>query len=669
MNILVPDNWLREYLKTKATPDEIKEYLSLCGPSVERINKVSDEIVYDIEVTGNRPDSMSVAGIAREAAVILPRFGIKASLVGDPYQEQTVFPKIVRPRLKLKIITDPALNPRWTSVVFDNVKIGASPEWLKKQLDLIGVRSLNNVIDITNYLMHAYGQPAHVFDYNQIGKASMTLRLSKKGEVLTTLDGKRRILPGGDIVIEDGTGKLIDLCGIMGGENSSVKSATTNVVLFLQTYDPARIRKTAMTIALHTEAATLFEKGTDTELVLPVFIQAISLIRQLAQANIAGDVLDLYPRPYKPPRISVRKEKLSSYIGARVDDTQIKDILSDLGFKPQCTNDAVSVRVPSYRRDVTIDVDIIEEIARIYGYRHIHGKLPEGEPPVVIPDMKLAWEEEIKIRLRDWGYTELYTYSMISEDLMDAFGLNKAKAYKIANPLSQDWVYMRPHLFPSIFEAVRQNLKLTNELRVFELSMAYQYRSDDLPLEIPTLIVVWTGDKFLEAKGLGEAIFALFGIPLPQEPEDGGNQPFDIYGSKCLRLGSFGSLGELCPAFLAKAGVQSPLTQLYLDFVKLVEKANPVKTYTPISKYPESYEDLAFIVPPGTHIWPMIQVLSKVDPLIKHISLMDSFNQTRTLHIIYHDPRKNLTDDDIRPVREKLLKVAAEKFQSVLKSV
>lgn len=669
MNILVPDSWLREYLKTKATPEQIKEYLSLCGPSVERIHTTNGEIVYEIEITGNRPDAASVLGVAREAAAILPRFNITAELVKDPYRTRATLPHASEAKLPLHVTTDPLLNPRWTSVVFNNVRLQPSPLWLATRLQLVGVRPLNNVIDITNYLLHAYGQPAHVFDYDQIRGASMTLRPSRKGESITTLDGKRRTLSGGDIVIEDGGGRCIDLCGIMGGENSSVTSATKRVILFLQTYDPSHIRETAMALALHTEAATLFEKGTDPELVMPVFKHGILLMRQIAEADIAGEVIDIYPKPYTSHRVNLSKAKLSSYIGTTIEDQQIKAILSGLGFSPRCSKDAMSVRVPSWRRDITIDVDIIEEIARIYGYHHIRSLLPEGQPSSTIPDRQFAWEEEVKTRLRDWGYTELYTYSMISEELMDIFGLDKTKAYKITNPLSQDWVYMRPHLFPSVFEAVRQNLRISDKLRVFELSMAYHYRPNDLPSECLSLIVVWTGSKFLEAKGLAEALFAVFGIPFPQEPEDDKNQSLDVYGSNYLMLGSFGSLGELNPVFLAKAGVQTPLTRLYLDFGKLVEKAKPVKTYTPISKYPESYEDLAFIVPPATHIGPMIRELSKVDPLIKGISLLDSYDRTRTLHIIYHDSTKNLTADDIRPIRENLLKIAAQRFGSVLKSV
>ena len=297
MNILIPDSWLREFLKTSATLKQIKEFVSLCGPSIERIHEVDGEAVYDVEVTTNRPDSMSVAGVAREASVILPRFGIPAKLVNDPYERALQGDplqgreKSSRKR-KLSIKTDPNLNPRWTSVVLENVSVKPSPKWLADKLEKSGIRALNNIVDITNYLMRAYGQPAHAFDFDAIahGKnsATMILRASKKGEKLTTLDGKTHTLPGGDIVITDEKGRLIDLCGIMGAKNSSITTETKTIVLFLQTYDPIHIRKTSMALAHRTEAAGLFEKGIDPELVMPAFLEGVRLVGELATTPEGG---------------------------------------------------------------------------------------------------------------------------------------------------------------------------------------------------------------------------------------------------------------------------------------------------------------------------------------------------------------------------------------------
>lgn len=640
MNMLIPDSWLREYLETKATPKHIKEYLSLCGPSVERVAEVGGETIYDIEITTNRPDAMSVAGVAREAAAILPRFGITAKLINDPYARR-VRPFVAKTVTKmLSIKTDPLLNPRWTSIVFENVTVKPSPEWLKKKLEVTGIRSLNNIIDITNYLLRAYGQPAHAFDYDTITAQKMLLRASKKGERLTTLDGKSHTLPGDDIVIEDGKGRLIDLCGVMGAQNSAIKETTKTVILFLQTYDPTRIRKTMMALAHRTEAGVLFEKGTDPELVLPAFIKGVQLVTELSGGTVASRLYDIYPKPYKPYAVSVTRTKSDAYIGKHLADKEITEILNPLGFQTKVTKDIITVTVPSFRRDVTIDVDIIEELARIYGYHNITSTLPNTAPPFVSPDPTLSWEEEIKIRLRDWGYTEMYTYSMISEELMDALGLDKAKAYKISNPLSKEWVYMRPSLWPSVLSAIKQNINIKPHLKPFELSMVYKYRHNDLPHEKSMLLVAWAGEKFYEAKGLGETILDLFGVS---------------------ELNRYGTITVL----------HSPTTAtiLELDVEKLVADAKPQKTYIPIPKYPPSFEDLAFILLPRTPVGPIIEAFKAAHPLIFDVTILDQHQLTTTFHITYQSPEKNLTTEDLRPIREKLIAIAGKQFSTTLKTI
>lgn len=632
MNILVPDSWLRDYLQTKATPRQIKEYLSLCGPSVERIHMEGKETIYDVEVTSNRPDSMSILGIAREAAAILPRFGIAAKLINDPYVSSWHTPGVNK--LKLSITTDFSLNPRWTSVVIDNITVKDSPAWLKKKLELTGIRALNNVIDITNYLMRGLGQPAHAFDYNEIHGHTMILRAAKKGERITTLDGKTHTLPGGDIVIEDGSGRFIDLCGIMGAKNSSIRQSTKTVVLFLQTYDPVRIRRTSMELGHRTEAATLFEKGIDSELVLPCLTAGIELMKELTGGTVASKTYDLYEHPFKPYAVTVIRQKVDDYIGTRLSDKEIKTILTSLGFTTSVSQEAISVTVPSFRRDVEIDVDIIEELARIYGYHNIVPTLPDTAPPMTTPDESLNWEEQVKIRLRDWGYTETYTYSMISDALMEKYHLDKTRAYKITNPLSNEWVYMRPSLVPNIEEVLKQNLSYKNDLRLFELSMVYEYRPKDLPLEKPCLVVAWTGNRHTEAKGLAEAIFDLFGaVDLTME-----------------------------------ISVSPARTILILDVAALVRDAKPAKQYRPPPKYPPIYEDFTFVVPPKTAIGPMIAALKSADPLVSDVSLLDTYEDTRTFHITYQSREKNLTDEDIRPIHTKLIKIAGDTFGASIKT-
>jgi phenylalanyl-tRNA synthetase beta chain len=673
MNILVPDSWLREYLETKATPKQIKEYLSLCGPSVERIHEQTGKIIYNIEITGNRPDAMSVAGVAREAAAILPRFGIAAKLRNEPYAARIRNHESgIKNKKNLTIKTDPVLNPRWTSVVFDNVAVKPSPDWLTKKLEATGIRSINTIIDVTNYLMRAYGQPAHAFDFDAIADktnhATMILRASKKGEKLVTLDGKSHVLPGDDIVIEDGKGRLIDLCGVMGGENSAVKPETKTVILFLQTYEPIHIRRTMMALGHRTEAGGLFEKGTDPELVMPAFIKGVELIMELSGGTTASRIWDIYPKPYKPYTVSVTRAKADAYIGKHLTDTEIIDILKPLGFNTKVSKNSINVTVPSFRRDVTIDVDIIEELARMYGYHNITATLPHSAPPITIPDPQLTWEEEIKTRLRDWGYTETYTYSMISEELMDVFGLDKSKAYKINNPLNNEWVYMRPTLFPSMLAAIKQNLNVSSSLKLFELSNVYLYRENELPQETPVLIIAWTGRKFTEAKGIAQAIFSLFGLELPPPPMN--IRGLHDWDNQCrLLLNNVGSVSEVNRDLLLKLGIDQPVTIFWTHTNDLIINAKSSKAFRPIPKYPPSFEDLAFVLPPQTQVGPILDAFKTAHPLVSQVRILDTYETTTTFHITYQSPEKNLTTADLRPAREKLIAIAEKQFHASLKTV
>ncbi len=667
MNILVPDNWLREHLQTKATPVELKKCLSLCGPSIERIHKNGTDVVYDIEVTTNRPDAMSVVGIAREAAAILPRFGIAAKLLDDPYAKETkqfVQSHKKEGEKKLSITTDHTLNPRWTSIVLTNVRVGLSPAWLKEKLEATGIRSINTVIDITNYVMRAYGQPAHAFDYDSIGAKNgvptMELRASKKGEKIITLDGKTHTLPGNDIVIVDGQDRLIDLCGIMGGQNSSIKNTTTTVVLFMQTYNPVNIRKTSMALAHRTEAASLFEKGLDSELVLPTLTRGVELMEELTGAKVASKLYDIYPHPYKPHSAIVTKQKNEAYLGTHLTDSDIEKMLIPLGFVPHITKQDITLVVPSWRHDVKLDVDIIEEIARIYGYHNIATRLPEGEPPIVLPDPQLFWEQEIKTRLRDWGFVELYAYSMISEKLMDIFHLDKTKSYKITNPLSEEWVYMRPTLLPSVLETVSKNTKIAHDLSLFELSMIYRYRPGQLPEERPMLTIAVTGNKFRELKGFAEGLFTILGIPFSEVGT--GKEPFEWYTQTHLNLGDYGVVGEVKSELVQKLGTNVAVTVLDLDVIKLVEHATTTKKFIPIPKYPPIIEDLSFIVPENFSVGPLMDALAKAHALVQSVRLLDAFENKRTVRVTYCDPARTLTNIDVAPIRQKLIELAEEKF-------
>ncbi|MBI4999264.1 phenylalanine--tRNA ligase subunit beta, partial [Candidatus Gottesmanbacteria bacterium] len=604
MNILVSDSWLKEHLKTKATPKKIAEYLSLCSQSVEKITKVGNDWVYEIEVTTNRPDCFSVYGIARELAAILPRFGIKAKLEQVTSYKLQVTSKNGLP-LEVKI-TDPSLCPRFTAIIFDNIKVGPSPKIIQDRLEKAGIRSLNNIVDISNYLMLELGQPMHTFDYDKIKGAKMILRESIAGEKITTLDGQTRILPAGAIVIKDGQGRIIDLCGIMGAENSAVDEKTKRVLLFVQTYDPARIRRTCQQLGFRTEAASRFEKGVDPEGVIIAMEKAIAMFEKNCSARVAGKLIDIYPSPPKPKIIKLDFNLINRIIGLEIPQKEVIDILKSLGFGLlQVTGYRLQVTVPHWRyNDISIPEDLIEEIARIYGYH----RLPSNLPPASIPgierpkfrELRFFWEEKIKIALKYWGFTEIATYSMVSSDLLTKVGFDPQDYLKIANPLTQDLVYMRPSLSPSILQIISQNQASSSDIRIFEIANIYIPQGEkNLPEEIPVLTAGLTSDRFYEAKGILEALFEDLGIKNYQFKKGlsvnkifcPGKMAEVLIGGKPV-----GILGEIDTAIAHYFDIAGRVVLFDLEVNSLISRATQVKKYTPIPSFPPIIEDLAFVI-------------------------------------------------------------------------
>ena len=519
MNIKIVHSWLTEYLKTNASPDEIRRYLSLSGPSVERVEKINGDYVYDIEITSNRVDSGSVLGISQECQAILPIFGKKAHLKFKPLdkfkfsQLKTDFHHPLTLNIAIK---DKDLCSRFSALVLDQIKIGPSPDFMKKRLNLCGIKAINNVVDISNYLMIALGQPVHLFDYDKIGQQKMIMRKSERGEKIVTLDGKEIELPGGDIVIEDGRGKLIDLCGIMGGLNSAISKKTTRAVLFVQTYNKAKIRRTTMLTSQRTVAATYFEKGLDETRVEPTLVYGVQLLKKYAAAKVASPIYDIYPHPYKEKTIVINKAIFKKIIGLRINLNQVRKILKNLGFQFEKSNSSstLKIKIPSYRQyDVTIPEDIVEEVARIYGYDNLPGHLP---PAVHIDQPKelekfFKSQNKIKYFLKHLGLHETMNYSMISKKLIEKFSLNKQAHLHLTNTISQEIEYMRKTLIPSLAKNIEDNFGRRKKLNFFEMAKIYQPRKDDLPQETVRLAIA-VNSNFFDLKGIVQALLTELNI-------------------------------------------------------------------------------------------------------------------------------------------------------------
>ncbi|MBI5358554.1 phenylalanine--tRNA ligase subunit beta [Candidatus Amesbacteria bacterium] len=587
MQILIPDSWLREFIKTDATPKQIQMALSLCGPSVDRLHKKGRDYVYDIEVTTNRVDMMSVVGIARECAAILPRFGYPAKLKLQIKNSKIQINSKVQ---YLNVQIDKELCSRFSTALINNIKVGESPALVKQRLELCGIRAINNVVDVSNYLMLEMGQPVHTFDYDKIAGHKMILRESKKGKSLITLDEKKHVLKGGDIVIEDGSGKIIDLCGIMGGQNSAVDENTKNVLLFVQIYEPSHIRKTSMSLALRTDAAVLFEKGLATENVLPTLKKGIEMF-----GGTTHPILDILNAKETTKIIKLGKIDL----GVEIKQSEVESILKSLGFEIS----GMEVKIPWWRKlDIDIPEDLVEEVARIYGYHNLPSVLITGKLPPPSYDKTFYWESKVKSALSHWGFTEAYTYSLVDKD----------NGLKLKNPLSTEWEYLRTNLTNSHLKIITENMGRVPELNFFEIANVY------LPYEELHLILSSTNKDMTKFKGVIEGLELELGSKFDYR--------IDIYDT-CL----------ICE----------------INFEIIIKSATTTKQFTPISKFSPIIEDININLI-GSYE-ELIKKIKAVSPLINNIEFIEKYGDKLTLRITYHDSNRQLANEDIASFRKILI--------------
>lgn len=665
MNIKILDSWLRDYVKTKATPEMIGEYLSLTSVGVERIEPFKNgDFVYDIEVTTNRPDLMSVIGLAREAATVLPQNGIKAEFVEPDYTKEAEHSKLQKMNSgknkttkgpEFMIDNDPKLVRRACAIVME-VTLKATPQYVIDRLEASGIRSLNNIIDVTNYIMRETGHPTHVFDYDRLTKHKLIVRESKKGETVTTLDNKTYTLSGGDLVADDGTGEIVDMLGLMGTANSVVTKDTKRILFFIEAVEPTRIRKASMEYGIRTEAAVLNEKNINPEHIEDAFIAGIKLFEKIADGKIVSDFIDIYPKQPKASKITIRQEKINQVVGVEISLKQSVDILTKLGFSVETKDTTLEVTIPAHKSgdDMQIQEDIIEEIARIYGYHNIPGELPPAiqSDYVHIDKSEFYWEDRIKDMLKYWGFTEVYTYPMVSEKLLTG---SKDDTVTIHNPLTEEFVHMRKTLIPGMLEVVKNNQDHEN-IKLFEIANVFERTQRDLPKQILRLagIIHRPHVTFSEMKGIVEQLFDDLGITTVTYKHLEDN-----------RTGA--------EVFIDKkdAGVIEVLDGKTIDFELemdvILQFVKQKRTYKPVSKYPPIVEDLAIIAPDTIPTGAIMEDIAKQSDLITSVSLLDKYNDTRTFHIVYQSYEKNLTDEEVGQIREKILKSLKSTFDAVLK--
>ena len=677
MNLIIPVNWLREYLKTQINNNTIADYVSRSGPSIEKVTKIKKDYIFDTEITSNRPDTMSIWGFARETQAILTENGIKTGLINPTGLNLSLEPDISKKLVLKVVIKNNNLCPRFTAIILDNIVIRSSPAFIKKNLELCGIRPINNIVDITNYLMLELGQPMHAFDWDKIIDHKMILRKSQKGEKIKTLDGQIRKLPVGSIVIED-KNRLIDLCGIMGGANTQINKRTKRVILFVQAYNSKSIRRTTQALAFRTEAASRFEKGVDLEGILPALSRAVYMAKKTADAKIASEVIDIYPAKYQPKPVKLKITTLNRYLGFEISWTKIVDILRTLGFKAEIQNQILSAIPPSWRiGDITDDVDLIEEIARIYGYQKLPEKLPYGHIPIP-NESNLGKAIELKKILKYLGLTEVISYSIISKELLQLTGRRTAETVELANPLTSEWQYMRPTLIISLAQIIAENQNLRDNIKIFEVANTYIKNGNDLPRQDLMLTLALYNSDFYQIKEILDNSLKTLNYQSKWQLSNAPNKLIDNNQAAVIKVNekTVGQAGILHSNIADFFAIKTKTCVAEINLSTLYSLPSKIRNYKAVSKYPPVIEDISAIFADTIPIGKIVANIKKAAmPLVKKIEIIDVFvnekigkdKKSVTFRLTYQRADRTPTQEEVTAVLEKISAQLTKTFHAQIR--
>ena len=587
-----------------------------------------DDHVVEFEITPNRPDCLSVIGLAREVSATFD----KPCLFHQP--EVKGGAEGVLPELLDVETPDPDLCPRYTARMVRNVKIAPSPKWMRERLRANGVRPINNIVDITNYVMLEYGQPMHAFDYRYVKGGKIIVRRARAGEELTTLDGNVRKLTPDMLVIADDT-RAVGLAGVMGGMNSEIVSDTVDVVFESANFDGACIRKTALALGMRTEASAKFEKGLDILNTLPAVDRACELVELLGAGEVVDGVIDILNYVPQPRTLPVEPDKINALLGINVSENVMYTTLQKLGFTT--VKERGMIQVPSWRMDVEGMADLAEEVARFYGYNNIPDTLSSGLNP------RRGWspvqqaENAIGAFCRGLGYSEIITYSFISPGYYDKINLPAdsplRESVKILNPLGEDTSIMRATTLPSMLEILARNNHYRNKsVMLYELGRVYFAKNDgsgmaDEP-KILSLGAYGPDMDFYGIKGAVEAVLEGLRIENVRYEAESGNPSY--HPGRCAKVYSgqrlLGVLGQIHPAVAANYDVDCPLYAAELSFDALFASMGGAPVYQPLPRFPAVTRDISLVCDAKTSVGALEDCIRRgAKGLLKTVSLFDVY--------------------------------------------
>lgn len=634
-----------------------------------------DDTLFTVEITTNRPDAKGIVGLAREAAAAT---GAKF----DGSKLETVVPigTGVANAIPFSVaIDDTARCLRQMALVIDDVTVAPSPWWMQSRLLLAGIRPINNIVDITNYVMLECAQPLHAFDYRALEGGEIRVRAGKAGEKLMALNGKEYDVEG-VLVLADSV-KALDVAGIMGGEHTGTTAVTKTVVLSASAFDPVAIRRTARALNLQSDAQLLFEKGLSTEAPPSALARAAELVLQLAGGRVSSAVCNERVSAYQPLVYTLRPEKVRERIGVAVDDVRIATILTSLGFTVDQSTSPWSVTVPTWRdHDIEGEVDLTEEVARIYGYHEMPSVLPTGAPPMTIEDVTLTWERWMKRVLAAAGYDEFFSYSFTSADDMTRYGEDPSKAYALLNPLSADHSHMRTSLVPSVLRAIEANQAHEPAARWFELARVYTHREGSLPDERMQVVFGEYGyddaeGAFMRTKGVLEALAAKTGITFTFVRDESDARWHPTRSAVVQRNGqAVGFIGEVAAATQSAFGVDRRVMAATLDLELLFPHMHLTHRYIPVSEYPAITRDISILLDEQKAFDEIVSAVR--GGMVVDVRLADIYRgngvpegkKSMTLSLTMQASDRTLTSEEAQSALDNAGKMLETRFGGILRS-
>ena len=642
------------------------------------------DTLLEIGLTPNRADCLSVAGIAREIAAKLGtsvRYPELAFAEGADAAEATIG----------VTIEDADLCPRYSARYISGCRIAPSPEWLVKRLNAVGMRSISNVVDVTNLVMMELGHPLHAFDCDRLAGRRIVVRRAGEGEVFTTLDDQQRTLTADDLVICDAS-HPVALAGVMGGLNSEISDTTSNILLESAWFKPAAIRRTSKRLGLHTESSHRFERGADIDMVPRALDRAASLIASLSGGTVARGVVDVYPGTIAPPAITLRPECVGSLLGIEVSKQEVIEILSRLECNVHETADGpIEVIPPSYRIDIEREIDLVEEIARMKGYDAIPATMPIARVVSDLPTLHQRMERSVRDILVNHGLNEIINFSFISPDAADRLLLPtddiRRTAIKLANPLVAEQSVMRTTLLPGVLETVARNTNFrTMDLKLFEIRRRYLPTAEDMPHEPLCIAGALTGSRvgtgwssardtvdFYDVKGIIENLLELLHIRNVSWVAD-APEPYYHPGKSCSVMAGrerIGTFGEIHPTVQASFGIEKSVFAFELDFEKLVIFANQKRTISAPSRFPDSTRDIAMLAPDDVQAERIVSCVNGVKAReIEQVEIFDLYRgagiqegfKSIAIRIRYRSYERTLTDDEIGVIHAKVIAALVNKL-------